>query len=267
MEDGTRDAFLGLARLHFDSGTGMILPTLFPQSTDLMRRSMANAREAMNESTADGLAQIAGLHLEGPFLNPQFAGALDARCFMPPSIDNLHSLIHGYEEIVRIITIAPELPGALEVISKCRELGITVAMGHSGATFRQAEAAKEAGASGITHIFNAMRPIHHREPGLAGFALTDPDTYVEVIADGCHLDLWTLKLIMKNKPFDRIIAVSDSVSCKNHADSGAPRSADGRLLGGGGALSSCFPVLKSAGLSEEDISLLVSENSRRYLGL
>lgn len=267
VKDGTREDFLNLARLHFDSGTGRILPTLYPQTLSRMRHTMAHAREAMNEASNWQRAEIAGLHLEGPFLNPEYAGALDSRHFMAATTDNLFSLIDGYEEIIRIITISPELPGALELISRCRELGIKVNMGHSGATFSQAESAKEAGATGTTHIFNAMRPLHHREPGLAGFALTDPETYVEVIADGVHLDLWTLKLILRNKPLDLIIAVSDSVSCKKRAGKGAAKAEDGSLLGGGAPLSYCLPVLKGAGLSEEEIHLLVSENPIRYLGL
>jgi N-acetylglucosamine-6-phosphate deacetylase len=108
-------------------------------------------------------------------------------------------VIDGYEDIIKIITIAPEIPGALKVIAQCSELGMKVNMGHSDATYQQAVEGKKAGATGVTHLFNAMRPFHHREPGLAGLGLIDEDLYIEVIADGVHLHPKTLELIFSRK--------------------------------------------------------------------
>ena len=96
-------------------------------------------------------------------------------------------MIEGFEDIVKIVTIAPELEDALHLIKTMSNMGIIVSLGHSDATYQETEKAFHAGAKGITHLFNAMRGFHHREPGIAGFGLTNPDIYVEVIADPFHL--------------------------------------------------------------------------------
>ena len=128
-------------------------------------------------------AEILGVNLEGPFLNPSFAGALDARAFLSPSERSYRDITEGFEDIVRIITIAPELDGSLPLIRFLADRGVIVSMGHTNATFSEAEAAHGQGARGITHLFNAMRPYHHREPGAVGFGLLSRDIYVELICD------------------------------------------------------------------------------------
>ena len=263
-------AFRRLSVLHKQHGTHRILPTLFPDDITNMRNVMAAAAEAIDIPAEHG-AEIFGLHLEGPFLNPEYAGALDRQHFITPTIDNLNRLLEDFEGLVKIITLAPELPGALEVISRCVELGIRVSMGHSGATYHEATKGKQAGATGVTHIFNAMRGIHHREPGLAGFALTDPDVYIEVIADGYHLSDWALELIFRLKPHARIIPISDSVvlnNKKNNTSKEPARSAEGYLLGGATALSGCKKTLEKIGIDKQRIiSDLFIDNPTRYLGL
>lgn len=264
---GGAEFFRNMARAHGRAGTGGFLPTLFPEPLMGMRKRMSAVAEAMNEPDPEG-ARILGIHLEGPFLQPRYAGALDASFFLPPALDHFHRLIEGFEEIVRVITIAPELPGALDLISRCTELGIRASLGHSGATFRDALHAKEAGATGVTHIFNAMRGIHHREPGLAGFGLTDPDIYIEVIADGHHLSPWMLDLILRTKNPDRVLLISDSVHLDPASnDNGPPRGSDGRLQGGATALPACMNSLRAVGITREQTMLYIGKNPARYLGL
>lgn len=238
-----------------------------------MRRSLAACAEAMRVPNPDG-SEIIGMNIEGPFLNRKFAGALDPACFMPPSAENLARLLDGFENLVRIITIAPELPGALAVIERCAELGIRAGMGHSGATYAEAAEGKQAGASGITHLFNAMRGIHHREPGLAGFGLTDPDVYVEIIADGIHVTPWMLNLVFRLKPLERIIAVSDSVEQGANSDVGLPpKDSSGRLMGGAGLLGNSIEKLLAAGIAgigeigKRTARAIACDNPRRYLGI
>lgn len=189
-----------------------VVLTIYPSSVHRMRQQMGAVKKAM-EIWQRG-ARIHGVHLEGPFLNPLRCGALNPSSFLKPSIESLKMLLEGYEDVVKIITISPELDGALEVIGKAREMGILVNMGHSDATFEQAEEAFRRGATGITHLFNAQRPFHHRQPGISGFALTNPQVYVEVIADGVHLHKATMDLIFSMKPEDRVILVSDCVSTR-----------------------------------------------------
>ena len=107
--------------------------------------------------------------------------------------------MEGFGDVVKIVTIAPELNDAAELIRAITHTGIIVSMGHSDATYREAHAGFSAGAKGVTHIFNAMRGVHHREPGIAGFGLTNPDVYVEVIADPFHLHPKTIELIFSAK--------------------------------------------------------------------
>jgi N-acetylglucosamine-6-phosphate deacetylase len=162
-----------MAALHAKRGTGAIVSTIYPDSIDVMRKNMEAVRKAIDlqKSIRGVSARLLGVHLEGPFLNPARCGALEEKGFIKPSLSSLKKLIDGYEEIIKIITIAPEIPGAIKVIEKCAELGIKVNMGHSDATYKQALEGKKAGATGITHLFNAMRPFHHVNSGLAGPAL------------------------------------------------------------------------------------------------
>jgi N-acetylglucosamine-6-phosphate deacetylase len=186
-------------------------------------------------------------------------------------------LIEGFEDMIRIITISPELDGSLSLIKRISSRGIIASMGHSNATYAEAEAGHKAGALGITHLFNAMRPFHHREPGIAGYGLLDPDIYIEVIADPFHLHPGTLELIFKVKDPARIIIVSDSI--REAKVPATPVStpeglADihGRLLGGSMSITEAADhlaeILPNILLESHDKSIIldcISANPERYL--
>lgn len=258
---------LKMAALHAAAGTGAILPTIYPGSIDSMRRQIAAVRRAMEiQGAKDGgkAARILGVHLEGPFLNPLRCGALDKKVFLRPSLSAFYKIIEGFEDMIRVVTLAPELPGAPKVIRRCNEMGIRVNMGHSDATYEQALRGKESGATGVTHIFNAMRPLHHREPGVTGLGLMDEELYIEVIADGVHLAPTTLALIFGVKRFDRIILVSDSVK----GTRGRPaRTRRGGLAGSGITLADSVPILRGIGIPEAEIEEAAVDNPLRYLGI
>lgn len=265
-DTGTRrqDDILRIAEIHGQRGTGAIVPTVYPGTIETMRENMAAIRSAMASQRSG--AAILGIHLEGPFLNAGRAGSLEKKNFQDPSPKRLSSLIEGFEDLIRIVTIAPELPGALKLIETCRKKGFLVQMGHSDATYEQAEEGKHAGATGITHLFNAMRGFHHREPGLAGFGLMDDDLYVEVIADLAHLHPQSLKMVLDMKSPERIILVSDSV--KGHGwGKGAIRGPGGVLQGSGVSLMDCMKNLVSLGVHQEWALQFASENPKRYLGV
>ncbi len=225
----------------------------------------SNKPETQNPKTKMGnshSAVILGVHLEGPFLNPVRCGALDKSSFVRPTLSNFKKLTCGFEDIIRIITIAPEVPGALSIIERCDELGIKVNMGHSDATYREASEGMKAGATGITHIFNAMRPFHHREPGLAGFGLSE-DIFIEVIADGVHIHPIVLDMIFSVKKKERIILVSDSV--RGAKGDGSPVYASGKMLAGSGiTMKNSIKVLRKIGVSVQDIDIY-KYNPLRYL--
>jgi len=259
-----QDDILQMANIHGDRGTAVLLPTVYPGSLETMRENMAAIRSAMTAQRAG--ARIQGIHLEGPFLNPERAGSLDGTCCAEPSVPLLKQLVEDFEDLIRIVTIAPELPGALPVIETCREMGFLVQMGHSDATYEQAEEGKRAGATGITHLFNAMRGFHHREPGLAGFGLMDDEIFVEIIVDMAHLHPQSLKMLFDMKSPDRILLVSDSVKGPGWG-SGPIRGAGGVLLGSGICLADAIKNLVSLGVPQERALQFASDNPRRYLGL
>jgi N-acetylglucosamine-6-phosphate deacetylase len=272
---GNPSDVLRIARLHASAGTVSVVLAIYPGTIREMRGSMEAVRRAMEMQTArteapgssaalsQPGARILGVHLEGPFLNPVRCGALDKRSFLRPGLPYLRELIEGYEDIIKIITVAPEIPGALKVIERCRASGIRVNMGHSDATYKEALKGKQAGATGVTHLFNAMRPFHHREPGLAGLGLIDEDLYVEVIADLFHLHPMTLELVFSRKRLDRIILVSDSV--KNAGRRGRPSYQKGVLAGSGITVADALKVLEAIGVPEGEITEAAIDNPARYL--
>ena len=259
-----QDDILQMANIHGERGTSAMLPTIYPGSIESMRDNMAAVQRAV-AAQREG-ARILGVHLEGPFLNPERAGSLDGQSFAEPSVEMLARLVEDFEDIIKIVTIAPELPGALRVIEVCREMGFLVHMGHSDATFEQAEEGKRAGATGITHVFNAMRGFHHREPGLAGFGLMDEDVYVEVIADMAHLHPQSLKMLFDMKSPDKIVLISDSVKGSGWGN-GPIRGAGGILLGSGISLKDAVKNLISLGVPSARAFQFASDNPMRYLGI
>src|SRR4030066_532364 len=198
-----------MAEIQASLGVSAIVPTIYSDSIEIMRQNMMAVQKAMELQKN---AAILGVHLEGPFLNSARCGALKSSSFIEPNEYNLKRLIDGFEDMVKIITIAPELKGAAKLIRKMSDIGIIASMGHSDATYSEAEAGFNAGAKGITHLFNAMRSFHHREPGIAGFGLLNKEVYIEVIADPYHLNIKTMELIFRTKNPEKIILISDSVS-------------------------------------------------------
>jgi len=274
---------LKIAALHGKAGTDAICLALYPAPIDIMRQQIDAVRKAiekqkqdsgfrrMTENYAAAQAMVLGVHIEGPFLSPKFPGALDKKTLLRPSLSLLKELVAGNEDIIKIMTIAPELTGALKVIERCVELGIRVNMGHSDATYVQALEGKKAGATGITHFFNAMRPFHHREPGLAGLGLLDEELYIEVIADGAHLHPRTLEMIFNRKRLDRIMLITDSVKGRiarsKKYDVCAVFNEQGILAGSGITLADSVPLLSEIGIPDAEIAEAAADNPARYIGL
>ncbi|MBF0556705.1 MAG: amidohydrolase family protein [Nitrospirae bacterium] len=263
---------LKIAEMQLKGGVNEIVPTVYAGDIQTMRLHMAAIKKAMemqrqeSGSTA-AQAAIIGVHLEGPFLNPGKCGALKAAAFIKPTGRALNELIGGFEDIVSIITVAPELDGALDLIRFITDMGIIVSMGHSNSSYAEAEAGFNAGARGITHLFNASGAFHHREPGLVGFGLSNKDIYVEVIADPYHLHPGTIELIFAAKPPDKIIIISDSVKETGtfSASGAAITGANNTLLGGAATIMESAGRLIRLGFDEDKIIRCVTSNPARYL--
>lgn len=269
------DDILAIARLHGSSGVDAIVPAVYPSSVDTMRQNMAAIKTAIECQRRDASlraegksAAVLGIHLEGPFLNPDMAGALYAGSFLRPTTDNYMRIADGYEDVIRVVTIAPELDGAPALIRFLSGRGIAVGMGHSNATYAEAEAGYRAGARGVTHVFNAMRGIHHREPGIACFSLMVEDIYLEVIADPFHLSDRLIEFIFRTKDPGRIIIVSDMVrTSPEKTGDEARRDGTGRLAGGSMTISQAAERLKALGIDHGRIDRAIRENPEKYLAL
>lgn len=272
------DDILKIADIHGSYGVSEIILSIYPAKIDLMRelikvvkkaiekqRSTLNTQNSKLNTQSLTFSSIIGVHLEGPFLNPEKSGALDKETFIEPTEYHFEKLVEGFEGIVKVITIAPEMKGTPQLIKKMADRGIIVSMGHSNATFAEAEAGYNAGAKGITHIFNAMRGFHHREPGLAGFGLLHNDVYIEVIADPYHLDEKTLELIFRIKNPERILIVSDTVKGSKTTDEHAITDVHNKLSGGCLTITESSRRLIEMGFDERIIENCITKNPERYL--
>jgi N-acetylglucosamine-6-phosphate deacetylase len=210
--EGTADDARHAADFHRRHGSTTIVASLVTAPLDGLE-----ARAAM----LAGLALrdvIAGLHLEGPFLSAARCGAQDPRYMIAPDVaafERLHAAAAGW---LRVITIAPELPGATALIKAAVRTGVIAAVGHTDATADSTSAAVDAGASHATHLFNGMRPLHHREPGPAGALLDRDEVSCEVIADGVHLHDTAIRLVARAAGPARLVLITDAMAAAGMPD-------------------------------------------------
>ncbi len=204
-----RTGLAEFARKRASTGTTGVLATI-ALPWDALLEQMANYGRWLDDPSED-LGMFLGLHIEGPFLNPRRIGALPPESLRTPSRDDLSRLVDTSRGHIRMMTIAPELPGALDLIARMTQLGIVASIGHTDATFEQVFEAANAGARKVTHIFNAMRPFTHRDPGAVGGVLAHPDLFAELIADGYHVHPGALAVLLRAKGVKRIALVTDNV--------------------------------------------------------
>ncbi len=211
--DATGDAaaLSGMARALLRQGVTSFLPTAPTLSADELPRFADRVRAWMPASPTDG-AEPLGFNLEGPFIAPARKGAHDPALLRTPA-DLDPAVVDRVLDGLKIMTIAPELPGSLELIARLAARGIVASIGHSAATLDEARAGYDAAAghATTTHLFNAMTGVDHRNPGLAVASLTDDDAYAELIADGFHVHPALWPIITRTKPADRLVLISDAL--------------------------------------------------------
>lgn len=197
----------------WQQGVDAFVPTIVTTSIKNIERSLLVIKSFLKkQSTTELTAKILGVHLEGPFLNPAKRGAHPEEHLLPLSIAHLKQVIDNNREIVKIITLAPELDPTGETIKYLKERDIIISLGHSLATEAQTNRAFELGASMITHSFNAMPPLHHREPGLLGAAIVNEKVFCGLIADGKHISHTMIKILLNSSKPDKIFLVSDALA-------------------------------------------------------
>lgn len=200
-------AAIQVVEAHLAHGTTSMMASLVTDTVENLELQIA----ALEPLVTEGV--LAGIHLEGPWLSRQFCGAHDSERLLEPVLMDFRRLA---TPVVRMVTLAPELPGALEALSELRSLGVVVAVGHTAATAAQARAALEGGASVVTHLFNAMRPVHHREPGPVWEAVRSAAS-LELISDGVHLHPTVLADLMLRLP-QRCVLVTDAMAAAGASD-------------------------------------------------
>jgi N-acetylglucosamine-6-phosphate deacetylase len=193
-------------------GVDGFLPTLVTTSVENIHRALGTIAARLRVRP-DSTAQILGVHLEGPFLNPDKRGAHPAEYLRPLTVDQIKRILGDYASVVKVITLAPELDPTGDAVAYLRSLNITVSLGHSQATAAQANQAFERGATLVTHAFNAMPSLHHREPGLLGAAIVHPQVYCGLIADGQHVVPTMIDLLLRASDYEQgIFLVSDALA-------------------------------------------------------
>ena len=274
--EGTSDQARQAAAFHRGQGSTTMLASLVTAPF-----AELEARAGLLAGLADD-GVIAGLHLEGPFLSPVRRGAQDPRHMIAPDVAVFERLRAAARGHLRVITLAPELPGAFAVIQAATRAGVTVAVGHTDATADVTMAAIDAGATHATHLFNGMRPPHHREPGAVGALLDRDEVTCEVIADGVHLDDIMVRLTARAAGPGRLVLVSDAMAAAGMPDGSYQLGSQRVSVAGGvarlledraaiaGSTATLADVVRhavAAGLPVSDVAAAASTTPARVLGL
>ncbi|MGF1601604.1 MAG: N-acetylglucosamine-6-phosphate deacetylase [Thermosynechococcaceae cyanobacterium] len=209
LTEANQDQLEAIGHLLWQQGVDGYLPTIVTTAMGKVHQALAVIRHFQPSSTQP-TAKILGVHLEGPCLNVEKRGAHPADYLQPLTVNTLQQVLGDDADIVKVITLAPELDADGDAIAFLREQNILVSLGHSQATAAQAQMAFQQGATMVTHAFNAMPSLHHRQPGLLAAALIEPTVWCGFIADGQHVDPLMLKLLLKTS--DSLFLVSDALS-------------------------------------------------------
>jgi N-acetylglucosamine-6-phosphate deacetylase len=276
--DGWHRALAGLAA----HGVTAVQPTVITAPPDAIAAAIGRCAAAA-EALADApVARILGVHLEGPFIAPARRGAHRAAWIAEPTPAALDALLAPahVRRMLRMVTLAPELPGALDAIRRLTAMGLVVALGHTDATHEQVALAADAGARMVTHLFNAQRPMQHRDPGVPAAALTDPRLLVGLIVDGVHVHELVCRIAFQAAA-SRVVAVSDSILVAGLpagearefggepvrvAPDGSGRRPDGTIAGAGITLDEGVRRMIRAGIDAAQVLTAATATPARAIG-
>lgn len=266
-------------------GTTSILATTVTAPTEEACRSLAGIARYIHghenlEENSRAAAEILGIHLEGPFISKARRGVHPSDSLARPSVELLDELLKAADGLVRILTLAPELPGALDLVQRALARGIVVALGHTDADYDQARAGIRAGARHAVHVFNAMRPFSHRDPGVLAAVLNDPEVTAEVIADGVHVAGAAIRVLLASKGYDHVLLVSDGTAATGMPDGkyrlgnfevtvkdGVCRNSEGKLAGSTLTLDLAVRNMVALGVPLADAVSMATVLPARRLGL
>ncbi|KZE48028.1 N-acetylglucosamine-6-phosphate deacetylase [Rossellomorea marisflavi] len=212
--DATKESLDVMTAILPAEGTTSFLATTITEKRAVIEDALKNVRDYMERHQHAGQAEILGIHLEGPFINPGRAGAQPVQSILKPDLEAFMKWEQLSGGTIKLVTLAPELDGDHALISYLRNKGIVASAGHTSATYEQMENAIDAGLSHVTHLFNQMSGLHHREPGVVGAAFARPELMVELIADGVHVKPEVVNIAYRQVTDERFILITDSMRAK-----------------------------------------------------
>ncbi len=283
--EGSPLALDAISRSVARCGTTSLVATTVTASPDATRGSVEGIASYIREQQRKGSpdapsAEILGIHLEGPFISRVRRGVHPPDWISAPSVPALQRYLDAAGGYARILTLAPEMDGALELIDVARSAGLSVAVGHTDATYEVTRLAVARGAQHAVHTFNAMRPFSHRETGVIGAVLTSPEMTAEVIADGLHVDAAAIRLLLAAKGVERVLLVSDATAATGMPDGtytlgtfevtvvgGVCRSREGKLAGSTLTLDRALRHVVALGVPLSAALGMLTTNPARLLGV
>ncbi|MCR5837763.1 MAG: N-acetylglucosamine-6-phosphate deacetylase [Lachnospiraceae bacterium] len=274
--DGSDEAITAMAKYERSIGVTNICPATMTLSRERITKI---CEVAANHIKTEGEADFVGINLEGPFISPSKCGAQNPEFVQKADAEMIEDLLKVSNGLTKLITIAPEEEGAVDVIDKLSDK-ITFSVGHTCATYKDAKAAFDAGAKHVTHLFNAMPAFTHREPGVIGAAVDDEKVMAEMICDGIHIHPTSIRTAFKMFGDDRIILISDSTRACGMPDGeyelgglpvflkdGAVRLKDGTLAGSGTNLFTCMVNVINFGIPKESAIKAATFNPAKAIGI
>jgi N-acetylglucosamine-6-phosphate deacetylase len=280
--EGTGDALAGVSETVARHGTtSFVATTVTASPEDTIRSVEGIAHYISQQHETDAVrAEVLGIHFEGPFLSPARRGVHPPEWLKLPSAELLEKFLQAAAGNAQILTIAPELLGAIPCIDAARNAGMVVGIGHTDATYEQARAAIAHGARHAVHVYNAMRPFSHRDSGVIGAVLTSPEVTAELIADGVHVEETAMKVLLQAKGPDRMILISDGTAATGMPDGkyilgkmevtvsgGICRNSEGKLAGSTLTLDRALRNIVALGIPLADAVRMLTLNPASLLGI
>jgi N-acetylglucosamine-6-phosphate deacetylase len=280
--EGTEVALAAVSRLLAAHGTTSFVATTVTADTEMICRSTEGISKYIGaqQLATDARAEVLGVHFEGPFISPVRRGVHPPEFIKLPTAELLGKFIDAAGGHALMITMAPELLGAMPCIDAARKAGLVVGIGHTDATYEQARAAIAHGAHHAVHVYNAMRPFTHRDSGVIGAVLTSPEVTAELIADGVHVDETAMRLLLQAKGAAGVILISDGISATGMPDGkyklgsfevtlsgGVCRDADGKLAGSTLTLDRSLRNVVKLGTPVADALRMLTLNPATLLGI
>ncbi len=272
----TFDDLNTISKAALQTGVTSFLPTTMTMPVEDIAKAVESVAQCKEK--VEG-AQILGIHLEGPFFNKKYKGAQPEECMILPTVENYLSFVGENQNVIRKISIAPELEHSIELIEYLQNQNTVVSLGHTNATFEEAQKAIDAGATSGTHTYNAMTPLTHRAPGVVGAVMINDSVYAELILDGIHVHFAAAKALLRAKGKDKLILITDSIEAAGLPDgtyklgtqpvyvkNGEARLANGALAGSIANMNECVRnAYKYLGLSLNEAVNLASYNPAQSL--